>query len=149
MRYAATFNPTVTIEVEHPPDVGFLVDEVVFAGDGRARGGRSRTPEAACEAEWVQVLTQELVERGARVARGGAGPNTDAVIAVTVTRCETEQEQYERREKSSKGWEKTPVAEPRRSSTRARKSGFGGRSRSSIRQRISWPPRTPSPTNPR
>ena len=95
MRYAATFNPTVTVEVEHPPDVGFLVDEVVFAGDGRARGGRSRTPEAACEAEWVQALTQELGERGVRVARAGAGLNADAVIAVTVTSCETEQERYE------------------------------------------------------
>lgn len=95
MRYAATFNPTVTVEVEHPPDVGFLVDEVVFAGDARPRGGRSRAPEAGCEAEWVQVLTQEFVERGVRVARAGAGLNADAVIAVTVTRCETEQERYE------------------------------------------------------
>ena len=95
MRYSSTFNPTVTIEVEHPPDVGFVVDEVVFAGGGRSRGSRSGTPEASCEAEWVQVLTQELVERGVRVSRGGAGQNADAVVAVTVTRCETEQDRYE------------------------------------------------------
>ncbi len=92
MRYAATFNPTVTVEVEHPPDVGFVVDEVVFAEDARPRGGRAGTAQASCEAEWVQVLTQELLERGVRVARGGGGQNADAVIAVDVTRCETEQE---------------------------------------------------------
>ena len=92
MRYAATFNPTVTVEVEHPPGVGFVVDEVVFADDARPRGGRAGTAQASCEAEWVQVLTQELLERGVRVARGGGGRNADAVIAVDVTRCETEQE---------------------------------------------------------
>ncbi len=92
MRYAATFNPTVTVEVEHPPGVGFVVDEVVFAEDARPRGGRAGTAQASCEAEWVQVLTQELLERGVRVARGGGGQNADAVIAVDVTRCETEQE---------------------------------------------------------
>ena len=95
MRYVSAFNPTVAVEVEHPPDVGLVVDEVVFAGDGRPGGDRSGTPESGCEAEWVQVLTQEFVERGVRVARGGAGQNADAVIDVTVTRCETEQDQYE------------------------------------------------------
>ena len=95
MRYASAFNPTVTVEVEHPPDVGFVVDEVVFAGDGRPRGDRSGTPESGCEAEWAQALTQEFVERGVRVARGSPGQNADAVIAVTVTRCETEQERFE------------------------------------------------------
>ena len=92
MRYAATFNPTVTVEVEHAPGVGFVVDEVVFAEDARPRGGRAGTAQASCEAEWVQVLTQELLERGVRVARGGGGQNADAVISVDVTRCETEQE---------------------------------------------------------
>ena len=92
MRYAATFNPTVTVEVEHPPGVGFVVEEVVFAQDSRPRGGRAGTAQASCEAEWMQVLTEELLERGVRVARGGGGQNADAVIAVNVTRCETEQE---------------------------------------------------------
>ena len=92
MRYGSTFNPTVTVEVEHPPDLGFVVDEVVFAEDSRPRGGRSGAADARCEAEWVQVLTQELLERGVRVARGGGGQNADAVIAVDVTRCETEQD---------------------------------------------------------
>lgn len=92
MRYGSTFNPTVTVEVEHPPEVGFVVDEVVFAEDSRPSGGRSGTADARCEAEWVQALTQELLERGVRVARGRGGQNADAVITVDVTRCETEQE---------------------------------------------------------
>ena len=95
MRYASAFNPKVTVEVVHPPDVGFVVDEVVFAGDRRPGGGRSGSAEAGCEAEWVQALTQELVERGVRVARGGGGQYADAVIAVDVTRCETEQDRRE------------------------------------------------------
>jgi len=98
MRYSSAFNPSVTVEVEHPPSVGFVVDEVVFAGDARFGGGPLRgpgTPEASCEAEWVQVLTEWLVERGVRVGRLGAGRNADAMIAVNVTRCETEQERRE------------------------------------------------------
>jgi hypothetical protein len=92
MRYGSTFNPTVTVEVEHPPEVGFVVEEVVFSEDSRPRGGRAGAAQASCEAEWVQVLTQELLERGVRVARGGGGQNADAAIALDVTRCETEQE---------------------------------------------------------
>jgi len=98
MRYSSAFNPSVTVEVEHPPSVGFVVEEVVFAGDARFGGGPLRgpgTPEAGCEAEWVQVLTQWLVERGVRVGRLGDGRNADAMIAVNVTRCETDQERLE------------------------------------------------------
>ena len=94
MRYSSTFNPSITVEVEHPPDVGFVVDEVAFAGG--ARSGRGpETPQARCEAEWMQVLTEWLVERGVRVVRGPGGQNADATIAVTVTRCETEQDRRE------------------------------------------------------
>lgn len=95
MRYSAAFNPSVTVEVEHPPGVGFVVDEVVFAEDSRPRGGRSGAAEASCEAEWVQVLTEWLVERGVRVGRRGDERNADAMIAVNVTRCETEQDRRE------------------------------------------------------
>ena len=95
MRYASTFNPTVTVEVEHPPDVGFVVDEVVFAEDRRPRAGIYGTAAAGCEAEWVQALTEALLERSVRVGRGGGGQNADAVIAVDVTRCETEQDRRE------------------------------------------------------
>lgn len=95
MRYSSAFNPTVTVEVEHPPYAGLVVEEVVFAGDSRAGGGRAGAAEARCEAEWEQALTQEFLERGVRVARGGGGQNADAVIAVDVTRCETEQERFE------------------------------------------------------
>ncbi len=95
MRYSSAFNPSVTVEVEHPPAVGFVVDEIVFAEDSRRGRGRSGTPEASCEAEWVQVLTEWLVERGVRVGRIGDGRNADAMIAVNVTRCETEQERLE------------------------------------------------------
>ena len=98
VRYSSAFNPSVTVEVEHPPSVGFLVDEVVLAGDSRSGGVTlpgSEDAETRCEAEWVQVLTQELVELGVRVARGDAGQNTDAVITVDVTRCETEQDRRE------------------------------------------------------
>ena len=94
MRYSSAFNPSVTVRVEHPPDVGFVVNEVAFAGG--ARSGRGpETPEARCEAEWMQVLTEWLVERGVRVVRDRAGQNADAVIAITVTRCETEQDRRE------------------------------------------------------
>ena len=79
MRYSSAFNPKVTVEVVHPPDVGLVVEEVVFAGDRRPGVGRSGSAEAGCEAEWVQALTQELVERGVRVARGGGGQYADAV----------------------------------------------------------------------
>ena len=95
MRYSSVFNPSITVEVEHPPDVGFVVSEVVFGEDLRRGRGRSGTPEASCEAEWVQVLTEWLVERGVRVGRRDDGRNADASIAVNVTRCETEQERLE------------------------------------------------------
>ncbi len=92
LRYSSTFNPSVTVEVEHPPGVGFVVDEVVFADEARSGYG---TPEAGCEAEWVQVLTEWLVGRGVRVGRGGNRRNADARIDVNVTRCATEQERFE------------------------------------------------------
>ncbi|MDE2872043.1 MAG: tetratricopeptide repeat protein [Gemmatimonadota bacterium] len=95
MRYSSAFNPSVTVEVEHPPGVGFVVEEVVFAEESGARGGRSRAAEAGCEAEWVQVLTEWLVDRGVRVGRRGDERYADAVIAVNVTRCETEQDRSE------------------------------------------------------
>ncbi len=95
MRYSSAFNPSVTVQVEHPPYAGLLVEEVAFAGDSRAGGGRAGAAEARCEAEWEQALTQEFLERGVRVARGDGGQNADAVIAVDVTRCETEQERFE------------------------------------------------------
>ncbi len=95
MRYSSAFNPSVTVEVEHPPGVGFVVEEVVFAEESGARGGRSRAAEADCEAEWVQVLTEWLVDRGVRVGRRGDERYADAVIAVNVTRCETEQDRSE------------------------------------------------------
>ena len=101
MRYSSAFNPTVTVEVEHAPEVGFVVDEVAFAEDARRRGGRTGNAQASCEAEWAQALTQWLPDRGVRVARGGR-QNADAVIAVDVTRCETEQERTPR---SPRKWE--------------------------------------------
>ena len=95
MRYSSAFNPSVTVEVEHPPGVGFVVEEVVFAEESRSRGGRSGAAEAGCEAEWVQVLTEWFVDRGVRVGRRGDERYADAVIAVNVTRCETEQDRSE------------------------------------------------------
>jgi len=95
MRYSSAFNPSVTVEVEHPPGVGFVVEEVVFAEESLSRGGRSSAAEAGCEAEWVQVLTEWLVDQGVRVGRRGDERYADAVIAVNVTRCETEQDRSE------------------------------------------------------
>ena len=143
MRYSSTFNPTVTVEVEHPPYAGLVVEEVVFAEDSDSRrgGGRAGAARARCKTEWVQALTEEFLERGVRVARGGGGQNADAVVAIDVTRCETEQERLE----SSK-----EIVERVGENTRRRtvpeyhartRAGSGGRSRSSIRQRVSWPPR--------
>jgi len=62
MRYSSAFNPSVTVEVEHPPGVGFVVDEVVFAENSRPKRGRSGAGAAGCEAEWVQVLTEWFVD---------------------------------------------------------------------------------------
>ncbi len=95
MRYSSAFNPSVTVEVEHPPSVGFVVNQVVFAENARSGRGNLRGPgisQASCEAEWVQVLTEWLVEQGVRVGRRGDERNADALIAVNVTRCETEQD---------------------------------------------------------
>ena len=95
MRHSDLFNPTIAVEVEHPPGVGFVVNEVVFSGAGERSflddllsGSTDRG-----RAEWVQALTQLLIEGGIRVARDDE--NADAMIAVEVTRCDTEQARSE------------------------------------------------------
>ena len=100
MRYTDLFNPTVTVEVEHPPGVGFVVNEVVFAADSpsllETLGSLfGLTSGARCEAEFVQALTQLLVEGGIQVVGDDDEERADVVIAVDVTRCDTKQDRTE------------------------------------------------------
>ena len=96
MRYSDLFNPTVPVEVEHPPSVGFVVNEVVLAADSPSLLEALGFSEASrCEAELVQALTQFLMEGGIQVARGDDGENADAMIAVDVTRCDAVQDRSE------------------------------------------------------
>ena len=96
-RYTDLLNPTVKVEVEHPPSVGFVVDQVVFASDHspsllESLGFSGPTSPARCGAELVQALTQVLIEGGLQVAHAERGGDADALITVNVTRCDTEQD---------------------------------------------------------
>lgn len=96
MRHSDLFNPTIEVEVEHPPGVGFVLNEVVFAEADEQSfldALLSGSSTDRCRAEWVQALTQMLIEGGIRVARDDE--NADAMIAVEVTRCDTEQARAE------------------------------------------------------
>ena len=96
-RYTDLLNPTVMVEVEHPPTVGFVVDQVVFASGHspsllESLGFSGPTSQARCEAELVQALTQVLIEGGLQVAHAESGGDADGLITVNVTRCDTEQD---------------------------------------------------------
>ena len=96
-RYTDLLNPTVKVEVEHPPSVGFVVDQVVFASEHspsllETLGFSGQTSPARCGAELVQALTQVLIEGGLQVAHAERGRDADALITVNVTRCDTEQD---------------------------------------------------------
>ena len=97
VRYTDLLNPTVKVEVEHPPSVGFVVDQVVFASEHspsllESLGFSGPTSQARCGAELEQALTQVLIEGGLQVARTESGGDADALITVNVTRCDTEQD---------------------------------------------------------
>ena len=97
VRYTDLLNPTVKVEVEHPPSVGFVVDQVVFASEHspsllESLGFSGPTSQARCGAELVQALTQVLIEGGLQVACTESGGDADALITVNVTRCDTEQD---------------------------------------------------------
>ena len=94
-RYTAGFNPTVTVDVEHAPSIGFVVEEVVFApaeAPSRSLGSVfSGIGPATCQAEFVQMLTEMLIQGGLRVTSYDTRQNADAMIAVNVTQCQAEQ----------------------------------------------------------
>ena len=86
-RYTDLLNPTVMVEVEHPPTVGFVVDQVVFASGHspsllESLGFSGPTSQARCEAELVQALTQVLIEGGLQVAHAESGGDADGLITV-------------------------------------------------------------------
>ena len=104
------FNPTVAVDVRHPPSVGFLVEEVVFAPPdpsaappdrsflARLEGLFTRSEwldPGACRAELEQALTQMFIEGGLRVTRYGSHENADAMIGLDVTRCVVGQDREE------------------------------------------------------
>ena len=104
------FNPTVAVDVRHPPSVGILVEEVVFAPPdpsaappdrsflARLEGLFTRSEwldTGACRAELEQALTQMFIEAGLRVARYGSHENADAMIGLDVTRCVVGQDREE------------------------------------------------------
>ena len=91
MRYNAGFNPTVTVEVEHAASIGVVINEVVF---DTASSQGSDTCEAE-SVEFVQALTQMLVEGGLRVTSYDNRQEADAMIRVGVTRCDVEQDSTE------------------------------------------------------
>ena len=102
------FNPTVAVDVRHPPGVGVLVEEVVFAPPDPVAAPPDRSflaqleglftrsewlDPSGCTAELEQVLTQMFIEGGLRVASYGSHENADAMIGINVTRCVVGQDQ--------------------------------------------------------
>lgn len=93
-RYTVGFNPTVTVDVEHAPSLGFVVEEVVFAPLEEPSVSLSLFSDidpATCQAEFVQMLTEMLIEGGLRVTSYDTRENADAMITVNLTQCEPEQ----------------------------------------------------------
>ena len=89
------------MDVRHPPGVGLVVEEVVFAPPDRSFLAqldelftRSEWLDpSGCTAELEQVLTQKFIEGGLRVASYGSHENADAMIGIDVTRCVVGQDQ--------------------------------------------------------
>ena len=101
------FNPTVAVDVRHPPIVGFVVEEVVFAPPDPSAAPpdlsflaqleglftrSERLDPNACRAELEQALAQMFIEGGLRVSTYGNHEDADAMIGINVTRCVVEQD---------------------------------------------------------
>ena len=103
LRYTAMMNPTVAVNVEHPPNLGLGIGTVAFSS-----GTESSTVDRiadlfsddlglsseACEAELRQRITEMLLEGGLEVTRNADPARADAAIEINVTRCHGEQERF-------------------------------------------------------
>ena len=103
LRYTALMNPTVAVNVEHPPNLGLGIETVAFSS-----GTESSTVERivdlfsddlamsseACEAELRQRVAEMLLLGGLAVNRNADPARADAAIEINVTRCNGEQERF-------------------------------------------------------
>ena len=99
-RYGEFGNPTVPVEVRHPPEVGFVVEEVTVAPLDRSLlptrlVGVGDLDPVTCRNELVQAVTERLLELGIAVVRYGNHQGADAVIAINVTRCSAERDSHQ------------------------------------------------------
>ena len=101
LRYTALLNPTVDVNVEHPPNLGLGIERVTFSSENElpARTGLSDLfsdnlglSSAVCGAELQQRLTRMLLEEGLEVTRNDNPAQADVAIAINVTRCDGERE---------------------------------------------------------
>ena len=92
-------NPTVDVNVEHPPNLGLGIERVTFSSENElpARTGLADLfsdnlglSSAVCGAELQQRLTRMLLEEG--LTRNDNPAQADVAIAINVTRCDGEQE---------------------------------------------------------
>ena len=82
-RYADFGNLTVTVDVRHPPGVGFVVEEVAIAPVDRSRlptrvVGADDLDPVTCRNELVQAVTDKLLELGIAVVQYGNRQGADA-----------------------------------------------------------------------
>lgn len=103
LRYTALMNPTVTVNVRHPPNLGLGIETVAFSP-----GAESSTVDRivdlfsddlglsseACEAELRQRVTEMLLAGGLEVTRDADPARADAAITINVTRCDGERERF-------------------------------------------------------
>ncbi len=101
LRYTSLMNPTVDVNVEHPPNLGLGIARVTFSSENElpARTGLADLlsdnlglSSAVCGAELQQRLTRMLLEEGLEVTRNDNRAQADVAISISVTRCDGEQE---------------------------------------------------------
>ncbi len=101
LRYTSLMNPTVDVNVEHPPNLGLGIATVTFSSENElpARTGLADLlsdnlglSSAVCGAELQQRLTRMLLEEGLEVTRDDNPAQADVAISISVTRCDGEQE---------------------------------------------------------
>ena len=104
LRYSTLTNPTVRVRVEHPPTLGLVVEKVTFSPENEPSSGLSEIlglfadnlglSSDDCGAELQQRLTQMLIRGGVEVTGANYFTDADVAIALDVTRCDGEREQF-------------------------------------------------------
>ena len=94
-------NPTVDVNVKHPPNLGLGIERVIISSENEspARTGLADLfsdnlglSSAVCGAELRQRLTRMLLESGLEVTRDDDTAQSDVAITINVTRCDGERE---------------------------------------------------------